>query len=297
METPQVQVGAREVSQRPSDATPNTNSADVEMTIAQNPTTETQGETAPNINLTDAPPAEPVANPTEAPAVSQKKPGYHFLDFLTSPIVQLIVGKGENETTLTAHQTLLLESPLLADAVAGFTESGPRRIELPNENVEAFGYFLQFQYTRDYSADSPTEQDAAAAGKDHNGEQLLKHARVYTLAEKLGIPSLKTLAHSKIHRISSTPLGEITYARYVYTNTPAEDATIRKPVAMFWAHRSHVLRHEAEGEFKKLCLEVPEFCFDVLSLVLDQKEKRALDRAETEGGVRGSGRKRLRSGI
>lgn len=80
METPQVQVGAREVSQRPSDATPNTNSADVEMTIAQNPTTETQGETAPNINLTDAPPAEPVANPTEAPAVSQKKPGYHFLE-------------------------------------------------------------------------------------------------------------------------------------------------------------------------------------------------------------------------
>ncbi|PLN77462.1 hypothetical protein BDW42DRAFT_3715 [Aspergillus taichungensis] len=297
MDMPQVQVGAREDSQRQSDATPNTDSADVDMTIAQNPTTESQGETATDINLTDAPPSEPVANPTEAPAVSQKKPGFHFLDFLTSPIVQLIVGKGENETTLTAHQSLLLESPLLANTVAGFTESGPRRIELPEENVEAFGYFLQFQYTRDYSADSPAGQDAAAEDKDDNGEQLLKHARVYTLAEKLGIPSLKTLAHSKIHRINSTALGEITYARYVYTNTPVEDATIRKPVATFWAHRSHVLRHEAEEEFKKLCLEVPEFCFDVLGLVLDQKEKRALDRAETEGGVRGSGRKRLRSGI
>ena len=163
--------------------------------------------------------------------------------------------------------------------------------------MEAFGYFLQFQYTRDYSTDPPADQAVAAGDKDDNGEQLLKHARVYTLAEKLGIPSLKTLAHSKIHRINSTPLGEITYARYVYTNTPVEDTTIRKPVATFWAHRSHVLRHEAEEEFKKLCLEGPEVCFDVRSLVLDQKEKRALDRAETEGGVRGSGRKRLRSGI
>lgn len=132
---------------------------------------------------------------------------------------------------------------------------------------------------------------------DDSGEQLLKHARVYTLAEKLGIPTLKSLAHSKIHRINSTSLGEIAYARYVYTHTPTEDETIRKPVASFWAMRSHVLRHEAENEFKKLCLDVPPFAFDVLSLVLDWKEKRAHDRAEAESNVRGSGRKRLRSGI
>lgn len=80
MDTPQVQVGAQEGSQRPSDATSNTNSADVDMTIAQNPTTESQGETATDINLADAPPSEPVAKPTEAPAVSQKKPAFHFLE-------------------------------------------------------------------------------------------------------------------------------------------------------------------------------------------------------------------------
>lgn len=174
-----------------------------------------------------------------------------------------------------------------------------RRISLPDENVEAFGCFLQFQYTRDYTSLQPESpgQDADAAVVDDSGEQLLRHARVYTLAEKLGIPALKYLAHSKIHKIGSTSHGEIVYARYVYTHTPPGDITIRKPVAAFWAAKSHTLRHEAEGEFKKLCLEVPEFCFDVLSLVLDQKEKRTQDKAEAESSIKASGRKRLRSGV
>jgi len=32
---------------------------------------------------------------------------------------------------------------------------------------------------------------------DQTGDQLLKHARVYTLADKFGMDKLKTLAHSK----------------------------------------------------------------------------------------------------
>ena len=59
----------------------------------------------------------------------------------------------------------------------------------------------------------------------------------------------------------------------MYGNTPAADEIIRKPVAAFWAHRSHVLRHEAETEFREMCLAFPEFGFDVLNLVLDQKER------------------------
>lgn len=174
-----------------------------------------------------------------------------------------------------------------------------RRISLPDENVEAFGCFLQFQYTHDYTPvqlETPG-RDTGTTAIDDSGEQLLKHARVYTLAEKLGIPALKSLAHSKIHKINSSAHGEIIYARYVYTHTSPGDSTIRKPVAAFWATKSHALRHEAEDEFKKLCIEVPEFSFDVLNLILDQKEKRARDKAEAESGTPASGRKRLRSGI
>lgn len=162
---------------------------------------------------------------------------------------------------------------------------------------------MQFQYTGDYfprrlqTPGGGLEHDPTAPDVDDTGDQLLKHARVYTLAEKLGVPALKTLAHSKIHRISSTARGEIAYARYVYANTSADDVVIRKPIAAFWATRSHVLRHEAEMEFRTMCLEFPQFGFDVLSLVLDQKEKRSQDKADADSTVKGSARKRPRSGL
>lgn len=69
-------------------------------------------------------------------------------------------------------------------------------------------------------------------------------------------------------------------------------------MASFWGQRSHVLRHETEGEFREMCLEFPEFAFDVLSFVLDAEERRS-SRREREGGdgdgggVR-AGRKRAR---
>lgn len=100
---------------------------------------------------------------------------------------------------------------------------------------------------------------------DESGDQLLKHARVYTLAEMLQLPSLKSLASSKIHCVNSTAKGEIAYARYVYAHTQKDDQTIRAPVANFWATRSHTLRSEAETEFREMCLEFPQFGYDVLS--------------------------------
>ena len=180
--------------------------------------------------------------------------------------------------------------------------SQTRRIALPTDDLDAIGCFLQFQYTGEYfprripSTDT-LEPDPSSPAVDDTGAQLLKHARVYTLADKLSIPDLKALAHSKIHRINSTARGEIAYARYVYSSTPASDTTIRKPVAMFWGNRRHILRHEAETEFRRMCLDYPQFGFDVLSMVLDQKEKRGETRVvEEERSSRpgGSARKRAR---
>jgi hypothetical protein len=224
-----------------------------------------------------------------------------FLDYLKSPIVELVVGSGDEATLLTAHQALLTQSPYFTAKLAELPDSS-RRLAFPDEFLDAVGCFLQYQYTGEYFprriASNPDglETDPSVPAVDDTGAQLLKHARVYTLAEKLGMPGLKTLAHSKIHRINSTAVGEIAYARYVYGNTPPTDVTIRKPVAAFWATRSHVLRHEAEEEFRKMCLEFPQFGFDVLSLVLDQREKRSAAREE-ETPMKGSSRKRMRPSV
>lgn len=79
------------------------------------------------------------------------------------------------------------------------------------------------------------------------------------------MPALRNLASSKIHCVNSTAKGEIAYARYVYQHTHNDDSVIRAPVANFWATRSHTLRSEAEQEFRSLCLEFPQFGYDVLS--------------------------------
>ena len=119
---------------------------------------------------------------------------------------------------------------------------------------------------------------------------------MYTLAEHLEMPALKTLSHSKIHLVNSTAIAELTYARYVYSHTKKEDLTMRRPVASFWGQRSHVLRHETEGSFRQMCLEFPEFAFDVLSFVLYKEETREerKRRADDEGRGGGSARKRVR---
>lgn len=146
----------------------------------------------------------------------------------------------------------------------------PRQIDLPDEDIDAVGCFLEFLYTEEYfprklPGQRSLEHDPSVPAVDDSGIQLLKHARIYTLAQKWGVAALQTLSSSKIYCINSTVKGEIEYARYIYAHTAVDDTTIRAPVANFWATRSHTLRSEAEDEFKALCLEFPQFGFDILS--------------------------------
>lgn len=57
---------------------------------------------------------EPEPEPTRVP----------FIDYLTSPVVTLIVGSGNTETILTAHQALLTQSPHFENLCNNFTDDG-----------------------------------------------------------------------------------------------------------------------------------------------------------------------------
>lgn len=214
-----------------------------------------------------------------------------FIDYLKSPMVELLIGTGDSQTLLMAHKALLTKSPFFKEKLAS-----TNRMELGDDDLDAMSCFLEYLYTGEYFPhklpSGSLESDPSLPKIDDSGAQLLKHARVYTLAEKLDMPALKSLSHSKIHLITSTAIAEIAYARYVYSNTTRSDLTIRKPVASFWGQRSHVLRHETEGSFRDMCLAFPEFAFDVLSFVLDAEERRAQRRGDDEVGK--SARKRAR---
>ncbi|GAB7366807.1 hypothetical protein MBLNU230_g0981t1 [Neophaeotheca triangularis] len=223
-----------------------------------------------------------------------------FADYLQSPIVDLVIGPSETSATLHAHQALLEQSSHLATECSHFTPAQTARtINLPNDELTACASVLEYLYKGDYfptlNGAQSMEDDSTVPDPDNSGVALLRHARVYTLAQRFNLPSLAALAHKKIHLTQSTAKGEIAYARFVYSETQTTDTDIRKPVAAFWATRSHVLRHEAEAEFKRMCLEFPQFGFDVLSLVLDAQEKRSSKHeAQSQGG---SSRKRARVSV
>ncbi|KAF2763132.1 hypothetical protein EJ05DRAFT_472064 [Pseudovirgaria hyperparasitica] len=269
--------------------------AEPEVTVAESTDDVDMGETVENVDALEGEVDDTAALPETEPEIPVRTT---FLDYLRSPIVQLSVGSGTDQTLLSAHEALLTQSPFFAGRCASFANDVPRLIELPDEDLEATGSLLEYLYHGEYfpkrlggGKDMALENDPSIPSPDDTGASLLRHAKVYTLADKFGLPALKSLAHSKIHRTSSTAKGEIAYAKFVYKETSADDHTLRKPVAAFWATRSHVLRHEAEVEFRQMCLEYPQFGFDVLNLVLDQKERR-------EPTVQpGSSRKRARNGL
>ncbi|KAK2057877.1 hypothetical protein LY76DRAFT_646623 [Colletotrichum caudatum] len=261
--------------------------ADVEMEGAE-ATEATDNADAENLPFAEGGESDPV------------EPRTTFVSYLSSPVVTLLVGQGDAETIVTAHQALLIQSPYFKEACAQFSDDGsPRQIELSGEDIDAVGCFLEFLYTGEYfprkvAGTRTLESDPATPEVDSDGSQLLKHARVYTLAEKFGMPALRSLASSKIHCVNSTAKGEIAYARYVYAYTSKDDTTIRAPVASFWATRSHTLRAEAEEEFRSLCLEHPQFGYDVLTRVLDEKLKRERNDKLHPSSSTGSARKRAR---
>lgn len=217
---------------------------------------------------------------------------------MRSPIISLEVGPAGDSTTLYAHQALLVQSPYFNGELQRFSDSDSCRvIDLSDVDLHATAAVLEYLYKSDYfpilGQNANIEYDATVPQPDNDGVALLRHAHVYTLAKRWGLPALAQLAHKKIHLTQSTAKGEIAYARFIYKETPDSDTHIRKPVAQFWATRSHVLRHEAEQEFRRMCLEFPVFGFDVLSLVLDAQEKRS-QRQEGQSSGTASGRKRQR---
>jgi len=191
------------------------------------------------------------------------EPRTSFSSYLQSPIISISVGSGPAATTLTAHTALLAQASFFATPP---TEA----IDLATEDPAAVGSFLEYLYTGEYfprklAGQRTLERDVTIPAVDDSGAQLLRHARVYTLADRWGVGPLKALAISKIHCIESTARGEIAYARYVYAHTKPDDGVVRAPVANYWATRSHSLRAEADEEFRALCLEFPQFGYDVLS--------------------------------
>lgn len=107
-------------TEEPVAETPVNAGTDVEMAEGGEATpadTSANGSADAAVARGDLPFAE--EGPEDAPP-----PRVSFIQYLTSPVVTLLVGNGVDETILTAHQSLLVQSPFFAAACAEFANDG-----------------------------------------------------------------------------------------------------------------------------------------------------------------------------
>lgn len=107
----------------PVEETPVAPGTDVDMVEGDDAAEATDANGA-----TDLPFAE--EGPEDGPAA----PRITFIQYLTSPVVTLLVGSGDSETILTAHQSLLTQSPFFAEACAEFANDGS--VSIPSKRTQ-----------------------------------------------------------------------------------------------------------------------------------------------------------------
>lgn len=104
-------------------------------------------------------------------------------------MIELLIGSGDDQTLLMAHKALLTKSPFFTQKLSS---SDSKRIELGEDDLDAMSCFLEYLYTGEYFphklSSGNLEVDPSLPKVDESGAQLLKHAKVYTLAEKLEMP-------------------------------------------------------------------------------------------------------------
>ena len=101
---------------------------------------DTPATAAPDVEMVEGAGEEDVtaaANDSELPFAEggpedPPKPRIGYLQYLASPIVTLLVGGGDNEHVLAAHQALLTQSTWFAQQCAEFTNDGSVSRALPS---------------------------------------------------------------------------------------------------------------------------------------------------------------------
>lgn len=125
------------------------------------------------------------------------------------------------------------------------------------------GFFLEYLYTGEYTPRKLPNANVLEGDTDldTDGEQLLRHARIYALSSQFGLPYLTRLARYKIGCVEASSFAEIMFARFVYA-AGCED--LKESIVRHWASVDFSEIHAVEAEFKALGTEFPGFLWDVL---------------------------------
>ncbi|KAI9854844.1 MAG: hypothetical protein M1824_006534 [Vezdaea acicularis] len=182
------------------------------------------------------------------------------------PFFTLTIGQPPETAQLSAHQSILSQSPTLARFCSSphFLESRTHHLSFPDDHPIIFSLLLEYLYTSDYE---PTYRTVRSYGRasastsglrradlpwtpDYLAAQTSIAAQLYVLAEKYQLPFLQSLIASKLPYLTASLPGPAFFAaaKSVYDDIPDE----RRTTPFFdWFRREGVsLRRvrEAEGE-------------------------------------------------
>lgn len=174
-------------------------------------------------------------------------------------VVTLVVG--ETKTTFHVHEAeLFAASPVFKAAFGSdFKESSERKMTLPEDDAELFNLMVEWIYHRRYDLPPRT------GDKIKNGARYMESMRLYVLADKYGVTSLKNCIVKTIFdtlrdgEVAGTNLETVAY---VYQNAP-QNSGIRKLLADLYACNINFDwygREESKLELQKY----PEFAIDIL---------------------------------
>ena len=216
-------------------------------------------------------------------------PSYRGLDSLLTgsrwgdvSTVTLVVG--ETQTPFQVHEAdLFTSSPVFKAAFSPtFKEGSDRKMTLPDEDAELFNLLVEWLYTHNYNIPQRTGDKSKDAGR------FMEPVRLYVLADKYGVTSLKNLIAKNIfdamkqHGMTDVDVDTVAY---VYQNVPGISG-IRKLLADFYA--CYIYPDWYETTKTRECLQNnPEFAADVM-LRLDQHTSKDLMRNLFKCGMVGA---------
>jgi hypothetical protein len=141
-------------------------------------------------------------------------------------------------------------------------------------------YGFQFQ--------DSTENDEIAVVDALNAASLLVNAKVYIIAEKYDIQSLKEWAATKYNEVLPATWNSTSFiesARLIFENTPESDRILRDIIIRKTGEDAKVLFHR--GEFNALLKSHGDFAIEVLrDVVFNPPDERKKIKGRPPGGAR-----------
>ncbi|KAK5999008.1 hypothetical protein PT974_01394 [Cladobotryum mycophilum] len=178
------------------------------------------------------------------------------------------------------HKAILcMRSSFFETAFRYMKEDEPQILDMQEDDPIAVRMMVNFLYSLDYTV--PPEQhqtqeesvsENASKKKREKHPNLLQHARVYALAEKYDVRSLKFLAARKFRRECvqwfNHPQCAVA-AREVYSTTPDHDRGLRDTVTVIiWCNRKLLNRKDIQTVMKESLL-----AFDIVISLYKNRKK------------------------